>query len=90
MSDNANGGTILAPEGVVLPDNAPPTNHGHTTAAWFLVVVCAVGTTIAGLGMPLNSTALIIAGIVVTAIGVVGSAVLSLTGKGQAHGLKKL
>ena len=86
-SDNT---SILAPEGVELPANTPPTNHGHTTAAWFLVFVCSLGTVIAALGMPLNSTPLIIAGVVVTIVGVVGSAILSVTGKGQAHGLKKL
>lgn len=90
MSENGTGGTVLAPQGVVLPDNAPPTNHGHTTAAWFLVVVCALGTVIIALGMPFNSPALIIAGIIVTVVGVIGSVVLSLAGKGQAHGLKKL
>lgn len=85
-----NGSSVLAPEGVVLPDNAPPHNHGHTAAAWFLVVVCAVGSVLAGLGMPLNSTPLIIAGAVVAVVGVIGSVVLSVAGKGQAHGLKRL
>lgn len=81
--------SILAPEGVVLPDNAPPNNHGHTTAAWFLTIVCVVGVLLAGLGLPLNSTPLVIIGAVVALVGVVGGVALSLAGKGQPHAAKR-
>ncbi len=83
--DAANAPSILAPQGVELPDNAPPHNHGHTTAAWFLTIFGMVGSILAGVGLPLESTVLIIAGIAVVVIGVVGGLVLSLAGKGQPH-----
>jgi len=74
---------ILNREGVELPEFIPPANHGHTTAAWFLVIVAIIGALAIALGMPLNSTPMIIVGIVVIFVGLIGSAVLSKSGKGQ-------
>lgn len=83
------GRNILNPGGVELPDVTPPTNHGHTPAAWFLTIFGIVGSVLIGLGMPLNSNALIVVGIVVVVIGAVGGVALSLAGKGQARALKR-
>jgi hypothetical protein len=44
-----------------------------------------VGSILIGVGMPLESTALIIVGVAVVVIGAVGGLVLSLAGKGQPH-----
>lgn len=74
---------ILNPEGVVLPEVSPPSNHGHTLAAWFLTIVCIIGVFIAAMGLPFNSTALIVVGSIVAVIGLVGGVVLSAIGRGQ-------
>ncbi|WP_435300114.1 HGxxPAAW family protein [Timonella sp. A28] len=74
---------ILNRDGVEVPDTAPPTNHGHTPAAWFLTIFCIIGTTIVGVAMVMNSMPLIIVGSVVTVVGAIGGGVLSLAGKGQ-------
>lgn len=80
---------ILNPEGVTLPEVAPPSNHGHTQAAWFLTIVCIIGALVAGLGLPFNSTPMIIIGAVIAVIGLVGGVVLSATGRGQNNVAKR-
>ena len=36
-----------------LPIAAPPTNHGHTVAAWFTMIGIMVGTLVAAIGFVL-------------------------------------
>lgn len=80
---------ILNPEGVTLPQMSPPSNHGHTQAAWFLTIVCILGSLIAGLGLPFNSTLMIVIGAVIAVIGLVGGVVMSATGRGQVYATKR-
>ena len=80
---------LLHPEGVGLPVDAPPSNHGHTPAAWFLTIFFIVGVLIAGLGLPFNSTPMVVIGAIITAIGCVGGMLLSATGRGQVHAARK-
>lgn len=75
---------ILNPEGVGLPQMSPPSNHGHTQAAWFLTLVCIFGALIAALGLPFNSTLMVIIGAVIAVMGLVGGVLLAALGRGQA------
>ena len=75
---------ILNPEGVGLPQMSPPSNHGHTQAAWFLTIVCILGALVAALGLPFNSTPMVVIGAVIAVVGLVGGVLLSALGRGQA------
>lgn len=79
---------ILNPEGVGLPKMSPPSNHGHTQAAWFLTIVCIFGAFIAALGLPLNSTPMVVIGAVIAVVGLIGGVLLSALGRGQTFDSK--
>jgi len=66
-----------------LPPSAPPTNHGHTLAAWTTTVVVLVGTTIAALGVTFALVWLFWVGMGVVLAGVVAGKVLQVLGYGQ-------
>ncbi len=70
-------------ETAYLPPSAPPTNHGHTTAAWVTTVAVIGGFTIAAVGMVLTLSWLFWAGVVVTVLGLVLGKVLQAMGHGQ-------
>lgn len=74
---------ILNRDGVELPDFVPPTNHGHTSAAWFLVIVAFIGTLLIAFGMVLTINPMIIAGVIIVTVGLLGSAIMAKAGKGQ-------
>jgi hypothetical protein len=66
-----------------LPPQAPPTNHGHTTAAWSTTVIVLVGSTVGALGLILGLMWMFWAGIAVALAGVVVGVVLRQLGHGQ-------
>lgn len=81
--------SILHPDGMELPSNTPPKNHGHTPAAWFLTILGILGALIAGVSLTMNSMVGIVIGVIVMVVGVVGGVVLALAGKGQPHSARR-
>ena len=67
-----------------LPPSAPPTNHGHTFAAWFTTIVVVVGAILAGVAMCISAIWLIWVGAAIVVIGLIGGKVLSVAGYGQS------
>lgn len=66
-----------------LPPSAPPTNHGHTTAAWFTTIVVVLGSAVAGVAMCFALVWLAVVGAVIVVAGLVGGKILSVAGYGQ-------
>ncbi|WP_448060225.1 HGxxPAAW family protein [Cellulomonas hominis] len=66
-----------------LPPSAPPTNHGHTTAAWTTTIVVLAGATIAALGVVFAVVWIFVVGMVVAVAGPVAGKMLQLLGHGQ-------
>lgn len=69
-----------------LPPAAPPTNHGHTIAAWFAMIGIMVGTAVASVGIAMASTAVIGVGAAVVLLSLIGGLVLRNMGYGQKQG----
>ncbi|SDD26522.1 hypothetical protein SAMN05216410_3077 [Sanguibacter gelidistatuariae] len=69
-----------------LPPSAPPSNHGHTLAAWFTTIVVVVGSVLAGVAMCVSANWLIWVGAAIVVVGLVGGKVLSVAGYGQSAG----
>lgn len=65
------------------PPAAPHANHGGTPAAWTLMFVGGLGVVVAAVGIALRSSAVILAGAIIVALGIVASIVLKAMGKGQ-------
>ncbi|WP_454048448.1 HGxxPAAW family protein [Cellulomonas sp. Marseille-Q8402] len=74
-----------------LPPTAPPTNHGHTTAAWTTTVVVLIGSVAGALGLIFALMWLFWAGLGVALLGVVVGVVLRQLGYGQGgkHTIEK-
>lgn len=70
-------------EAVRLPPSAPPTNHGHTVAAWTTTWVVVAGAVIAALAMVFAQVWLVWAGLGVCVLGIVIGKVLQVLGYGQ-------
>jgi hypothetical protein len=70
-------------ETAYLPPKAPPTNHGHTTAAWTTTVLVIVGFLVGALGMVLAIDWVFWAGVVITVLGVLLGKILQVMGHGQ-------
>lgn len=66
-----------------LPPSAPPTNHGHTTAAWFTTIVVVLGAVVAGVAVCFALVWLALVGGVIVLVGLAGGKALSLAGHGQ-------
>jgi hypothetical protein len=66
-----------------LPPSAPPTNHGHTVAAWTTVVIVLVGSLVACVGVLVAIVWMFWAGLAVVLIGVIVGRVLKGMGYGQ-------
>ncbi len=66
-----------------LPPQAPPTNHGHTSAAWTTTVVVLIGSTAAALGLVFALWWLFWVGMGVALAGVVVGKVMQVLGHGQ-------
>ena len=70
-------------EKAYLPEAAPPTNHGHTLAAWVTVSVVMVGAVVASSGVLGSRRWLFWVGIGVIVVGAVVGRVLKALGFGQ-------
>lgn len=66
-----------------LPPAAPPTNHGHTVAAWFTMIGIIVGVLVAAAGVVVAAVWLFWVGIGVVALSLVIGLVLRNMGFGQ-------
>ena len=66
-----------------LPRSAPPTNHGHTLAAWVTVALVIAGAVLSATGVLASRTWLFWAGLGVVVVGVVVGLALKAVGFGQ-------
>lgn len=66
-----------------LPPAAPPTNHGHTVAAWFTMIGIMLGAVVAAVGVVIAAVWLFWVGMGVVALALVGGLVLRNMGYGQ-------
>lgn len=66
-----------------LPPAAPPTNHGHTTAAWVTVTLVLLGAVISSLAVMGAIVWLFWVGLGVVVAGLVAGRVLKMLGFGQ-------
>ncbi|MFC8921752.1 HGxxPAAW family protein [Cellulosimicrobium sp. NPDC057127] len=66
-----------------LPPAAPPTNHGHTVAAWFTMIGIIVGVLVAAVGVVVAAVWLFWVGMGVVAVSLLGGLVLRNLGYGQ-------
>lgn len=66
-----------------LPEAAPPTNHGHTLAAWVTVTVVMVGAVVAAGGVLASRMWLFWVGLGVIVAGALVGRVLKALGFGQ-------
>jgi hypothetical protein len=76
------------PEIAYLPPGVPPTNHGHTVAAWVTMTGITLGTLISAFGLVLAASSpsglvMFVAGMVVVAASLLVGLVLRNLGKGQ-------
>ncbi len=71
------------PEVTHLPPSAPPTNHGHTTAAWVTVIVVMAGGLISAVSFAAGAPVLVWTGGGVMLVGLIAGAVLRMLGFGQ-------
>jgi hypothetical protein len=71
------------PEISYLPPSAPPTNHGHTVAAWFTMIGIIVGSVVAGLAVAFAQVWLFWVGMAIVLLSLVGGGVLRNMGYGQ-------
>ncbi|MFD6133831.1 HGxxPAAW family protein [Isoptericola sp. NPDC056618] len=78
MTDNRNA------EVAYLPPAVPPTNHGHTTAAWTAMIGIMLGVAVGAVGMlPPVPDAVVWVGAVIVAASLVLGLVLRNMGLGQ-------
>jgi len=66
-----------------LPEAAPPTNHGHTLAAWVTVTVVIVGAVVAAAGLLAGRMWLFWVGLGLVVLAAVIGRVLKALGFGQ-------
>lgn len=66
-----------------LPPSSPPSNHGHTLAAWFTTIVVVVGSIVAGVAMCVPVVWLVWVGAAIVVVGLVGGKILAVAGYGQ-------
>ena len=76
------------PEIAYLPPGVPPTNHGHTVAAWVTMAGITLGTLISAVGLVLaagSSAGLVmfVVGLVVVGASLIVGLVLRNLGMGQ-------
>jgi hypothetical protein len=80
MSEKKPQATELA----YLPPSAPPTNHGHTVAAWTAMTGVMVGSLVAGVGVVLAAVWLFWVGMGIVALTLIAGGVLRNMGYGQS------
>ena len=66
-----------------LPPSAPPSNHGHTVAAWTTTIVVVLGGLVSALAVVFSTVWLFWVGIVVMVAGGLAGKVLQVLGYGQ-------
>lgn len=66
-----------------LPGAAPAQNHGKTIAGWVMFWGVCIGAAVTGLGLILWQLWVLVAGLVILAVGIVASIVVSAVGMGQ-------
>jgi hypothetical protein len=66
-----------------LPVASPPRNHGHTTAAWVLVVVVLIGAVVSAVAVMVAQPVLFWVGLGIVLVGVILGRVLKMLGFGQ-------
>lgn len=76
------------PEIAYLPPGVPPTNHGHTVAAWVTMAGITLGTLISAFGLVLAATSstglvMFVVGLVVVGASLIVGLVLRNLGMGQ-------
>lgn len=76
------------PEIAYLPPGVPPTNHGHTVAAWVTMAGITLGTLISAFGLVLAASStsglvMFVVGLVVVAASLLVGLVLRNLGMGQ-------
>ena len=76
------------PEIAYLPPGVPPTNHGHTVAAWVTMTGITLGVLISSWGVVVAQTSsawvvLFVLGFAVIAVALIAGLVLRHLGKGQ-------
>lgn len=82
-----NGETVEEPLG--LPPMPAHRNEGKTIAGWTLMYVVGLGAMIIAIGMPIESTPVMIAGGAVIVVGLIASAVLRAMGLGQPRAARE-
>lgn len=70
-------------EKAYLPEAAPPTNHGHTLAAWVTVTMVMVGAVVAAVGLLASRMWLFWIGLGVIVVAALVGRVLKAFGFGQ-------
>jgi hypothetical protein len=80
---------VVGTERAHLPSAAPPTNHGHTTAAWVTVSLVIVGAVVASVAVLTALPWLFWVGIGVVVVAVVVGLVLKVLGLGQPGGPRR-
>lgn len=89
MGDTADSSHVIGAEKVHLPSAAPPTNHGHTPAAWVTVTLVLVGAVVAAVAVLAALPWLFWVGIGVIAVAVAVGLVLKMLGLGQPGGPRR-
>lgn len=70
-------------EGARLPEAAPPTNHGHTVAAWVTVTLVMVGAVVGAAGVLASQMWLLWLGLGLMVVAAVVGRLLKVLGFGQ-------
>lgn len=80
MADTTDQGSQ---ETAYLPPHAPPTNHGHTTAAWTTTLVVFLGVLVVAGAMMASEVLIAWIGAAIVVVGVIAGKVLQMLGFGQ-------
>lgn len=83
MSETTPNGAAPDREKAYLPPVAPPTNHGHTVAAWVAMAGVMLGATLVAIAFVAPATWLIWAGAAVAVVALLVGGVLRRAGLGQ-------
>ncbi len=68
-----------------LPESAPPTNHGHTLAAWVTVSLVMLGAVVSAAGVLASQMWLFWTGLGIVVVAAVVGRVLKSLGHGQSE-----
>ncbi|HUX70561.1 MAG TPA: HGxxPAAW family protein [Cellulomonadaceae bacterium] len=83
MAEQSTEGTESTGALAWLPPSAPPSNHGHTVAAWTTTIVVVVGALVSALAVVFAVVWLFWAGLGVVLVGAITGKVLQVLGYGQ-------